>query len=294
MHAQPSLPTRATHHRRRWSHAHDSIRSVLFEGSVGMEDEPQNKICIEYVRDVPGVCGRLFTEKMMECLVSQETIERLKREERKNYLHILDVCEKKKCDLNASGWFLRFASLLEIGEIDVDLSDYIEFDGDQDMSFLQVKIDAFSSRCAPLVARFRAALQEMCEAIRGFHDSTPLVKVLPSGGAMRTRCLQQELKRAVQSLGWNQADLMHTLNMDEPVALGAATLAHLLEQKSVKLDKSVLGTLVFSEDSVDWESFSTKESDVEICMRENAMEVETHLSIMDSRDRRTKGKGMRV
>ena len=259
-----------------------------------MEDEPQNKICIEYVRDVPGVCGRLFTEKMMECLVSKETIERLKREERKNYLHILDVCEKKKCDLNASGWFLRFASLLEIGEIDVDLSDYIEFDGDQDMSFLQVKIDAFSSRCAPLVARFRAALQEMCEAIRGFHDSTPLVKVLPSGGAMRTRCLQQELKRAVQSLGWNQADLMHTLNMDEPVALGAATLAHLLEQKSVKLDKSVLGTLVFSEDSVDWESFSTKESDVEICMRENAMEVETNLSIMDSRDRRVKGKGMRV
>ena len=189
-----------------------------------MEDEPQNKICIEYVRDVPGVCGRLFTEKMMECLVSKETIERLKREERKNYLHILDVCEKKKCDLNASGWFLRFASLLEIGEIDVDLSDYIEFDGDQDMSFLQVKIDAFSSRCAPLVARFRAALQEMCEAIRGFHDSTPLVKVLPSGGAMRTRCLQQELKRAVQSLGWNQADLMHTLNMDEPVALGAAVM----------------------------------------------------------------------
>ena len=71
-------------------------------------------------------------------------------------------------------------------------------------------------------------------------------------------------------------------------------VAHLLEQKSVKLDKSVLGTLVFSEDSVDWESFSTKESDVEICMRENAMEVETHLPIMDSRDRRAKGKGMRV
>ena len=48
------------------------------------------------------------------------------------------------------------------------------------------------------------------------------------------------------------------------------------------------------QDSVDWESFSTKESDVEICMRENAMEVETHLPIMDSRDRRVKGKGMRV
>ena len=103
MHAQPSLPARATHHRRRWSHAHDSIRGVLFEGSAELADEPQNKVCIEYVRDVPGVCGRLFTEKMMECVVSKETIERLKHEERKNYLHILDVCEKKKCDLNASG-----------------------------------------------------------------------------------------------------------------------------------------------------------------------------------------------
>ena len=295
MHAQPSLPARATHHRRRWSHPHDSIRGVLFEGSVRIADEPQNKVCIEYVRDVPGVCGRLFTEKMMECVVSKETIERLKREERKNYLHILDVCEKKKCDLNASGASTLCKSLLEIGEVDLDLSDYIEFDGDQDMSFLQVKIDAFSARCAPLVARFRAALQEMCEVVRGFHDSTPLVKVLPSGGAMRTLCLQQELKRAVQSLGWRQADLTHTLNMDEPVALGAATLAHLLEQKSVKVDKSVVGVLVFSEDCVDWKEFSTKESDVEICMRESAMEIERNPSAtLDSRDRRANRKGVRA
>lgn len=177
----------------------------------------------------------------------------------------------------------------------MDLSDYIEFDGDRDMSFLQVKIDAFSARCAPLVARFHAALQEMCEVVRGFHDSTPLVKVLPSGGAMRTLCLQQELKRAVQSLGWRQADLTHTLNMDEPVALGAATLAHLLEQRSVKVDKSVVGTLVFSEDRVEWSEFSTKASDVEICMRESAMESERNPSAtLDSGDRRAKGRGVRM
>ena len=112
---------------------------------------------------------------------------------------------------------------------------------------------------------------------------------------MRTLCLQQELKRAVQSLGWRQADLTHTLNMDEPVALGAATLAHLLEQKSVKVDKSAVGTLVFSEDCVDWDEFSTKESDVEICMRESAMEIERNpCATLDSRDRSAKRKGVRV
>lgn len=231
----------------------------------------QNKICIEYVRDVPGICGRLFTEKMMECLVSEETIERLKHEDRRNYLHVLDVCEKKKCDLNVSGPRLALELFAGIGEIDVDLSEYIEEDGDRDTSDLQATIDAFSARCAPLVARFDAALQEMCDAIQGFHDSTPLVKVIPSGGAMRTLCLQQTLLRAVRRLGWSQADLSRTLNMDEPVALGAARLARLLEQRSVKLDESVVGTLVFSEDPVEWSAFSTKESDGEICARKGAI-----------------------
>ena len=71
--------------------------------SMSTARKTQNKICIEYVRDVPELCGRVFTQKLMECLMSPTMIEKLKREDRKAYLHILEVCDKKKCELNASG-----------------------------------------------------------------------------------------------------------------------------------------------------------------------------------------------
>ena len=198
-------------------------------------------------------------------------------------------------------WVIRHLFKVDINEIDVDLSEYIEEDDNgRDMSDLHVKLDSFSAQCKPQVARFHDALQEMCAVIQGFHDSIPLAKVIPSGGAMRTQCLQEELLRAVRSLGWKKSSLTYTLNMDEPVALGAATMAHLLDRKCVKLDKSVVNSVLFGENSVDWSAFSTGSQDIEICMRENAMSwgestgPKEELQTVDERKSRQIGGGIKT
>lgn len=149
----------------------------------------------------------------------------------------------------------------------IDLSSY--FDDNEDFCDLEVRVDQFNDACSELVTRFRNAVSEMCETIQQFRDYVPIAKVIPVGGGMRARSLQEALRTTVESV-CGVHGLSFTLNMDECATMGATTFAHLLDTRRVKLDPALVDVCVFSQDPVDWSAFSSRESDCEICVRSGA------------------------
>ena len=155
----------------------------------------------------------------------------------------------------------------------IDLSSY--FDDNEDFCDLEVGIDQFNDACSDLVTRFRTAVNDMCETIQQFGDCVPIAKVIPVGGGMRLRSLQEALRATVESV-CGVRGLSFTLNMDECATMGATTFAHLLDTRCVKLDPALIDVCVFSQDPVEWSAFSSRESDCEICVRSGARVDQRH------------------
>lgn len=156
---------------------------------------------------------------------------------------------------------------VDVESVYIDLSSY--FDDNEDFCDLEVGVDQFNDACSDLVTRFRNAVNEMCETIQQFRDGVPIGKVIPVGGGMRMLSLQEALRATVESV-CGVHGLSFTLNMDECATMGATTFAHLLDKKCVKLDPALIDVCVFSQDPVDWSSFSSRENDCEICVRSGA------------------------